>query len=331
MRRAAHYISIAVSFGLLLVLVWPRPEVPKQDERPASPVLQPQRSSQPLAVAAVRLPPPPAPSSTALAPPRAKPVPKRLTVTPLKPVASEKLTPAPPKVIVTPLKPKPAPKPAPRPTLKPSPLPRAEAKPVEPAPKPVESAPKSSTVVPDAKAVNTGRALLRLLEHGSGPVIEIAWPDPRAAQQRLFAQFTRCYGLRVAVLGGADRLYIDEGSPGAPWSLNLDAFSGFMRQHGANAVAEEAATLRRIRARHRLPQDSAAVRIFPRHVDALLLGGLQQIVGADHAKRATIRARYVMRAGRVLVEAVQADGRMFPGQVDLTPAAHRACRDGRGI
>ena len=324
MRRAAHHMSIAVSFGLLLVLVWPRPELPTQDERPAAPAVQPLRSPKPLAVGAVHLPPPPGPSPAASAPPRVKLVPKRLTVTPLKPVASEKLTPAPPKVIVTALKPKPAPKPAPRPTLKPSPLPRAEAK-------PVESAPKSRTVVPDAKAVSTGRALLRLLEHGSGPVIEIAWPDPRAAQQRLFAQLTRCYGLRVAVLGGADRLYIDEGSPGAPWSLNLDAFSGFMRQHGSDAVAAEASMLRRIRARHRLPQDSAAVRIFPRHVDALLLGGLKQIVGADHAKRANIRARYAMRAGRVLVEAVQADGRMFPGQVDLTPAAHRACGHGRGI
>ena len=317
-------MSIAVSFGLLVALVWPHPELPKQTEQPAVPVVQPQKTQQPPAVAALRLPPPPAPPPSALAPPQAKLVLKYLTVTPLRPAGSEKPAPALGKGAVTPLKPQPAPKPTPRPTLKPAPPPRVDAEPINPAP-------PSKTVVPDAKAVNTGRALLRLLEHGSGPLIEIAWPGAPAAQQRLFAQLTRCYGLRVAVLGGADRLYIDEGSPGAPWSLNLDAFSGFMRQHGSNAVAAEASMLRRIRARHRLPQDSAAVRIFPRHVDALLLGGLQQIVGADHAKRANIRARYAMRAGRVLVEAVQADGRMFPGQVDLTPAAHRACGHGRGI
>ena len=75
----------------------------------------------------------------------------------------------------------------------------------------------------------------------------------------------------------------------------------------------------------------AAVRIFPRHVDALLLGGLQQTVGADRANGAAIRARYAMRQGRILVEAIEADGRAIPGRIDLTPAADRACRRGHGV
>lgn len=317
MRRAARYISIALSIGLLAALALPRMEAtPERPKPPAAPAAQ-ETPAAPAAVAAVRLPPPPAPK------PAPAPVAKTITVTPLKPNAPK--PPAPKVASVTPLKPtaKAAPAPVVRPPLRPSP------------PKPAAAAPESQTkaqgtVTPDAASVTEERALLRLLEHGSGPSIEIAWPESARARQRLFETFTRCFGLRVAVLAVPDRLYVADGAPGVPWPLNLDAYSGFMRQHGNAGAATEKAELRAIRARHGLPPDSAAVRIFPRQVDALLLGGLRQLVGPQEAGRQTIRARYRLTGGRVFVEDVRANGARLSGRIDLSPVAHRACRGGIG-
>ena len=69
------------------------------------------------------------------------------------------------------------------------------------------------------------------------------------------------------------------------------------------------------------------VRLFPRRVDALLLGGLRNLVGGDYAKYRAIRARYRLDGARVSVRDVIADGRSLIGRVDLTAAA----RCGSGI
>ncbi len=326
MRRLAQILSITLPAGVILALIWPQQPVaePQREESkpPRRELPKPEAirtaAPRPAMAAAVHLPPPPAPKAPPLAP--KAPPPKKIAVKPLKPVA--------------PVKPKPAAAP-PRPYLKPVPPAlkppelRVKPQPVrQPVAPPEKPRPAPKTVAPDAAAVSEGRTLLRKLEHGSGPAIEIAWPDSLSGQTRLYRRFNDCFGLRVAVLAGEDRLYIAASPPGAPWRPNLDAYSGFMRQHDASASQAEARELRRIRDRHSLPRQSAAVRIFPRNVDALLLGGLQQIVGADYAKRKTIRARYVLLRNQVFVEGVRADGRPIAGRIDLTPASRRACRTG---
>lgn len=323
MRRLAKTLSVALSLGLLMVLVWPfeaeRRPPPKAQPKPAAVDLPPA-----ISLAAVQLPPPPAPKAPPVPP--TPPTPSKQPIKPLKPVAKAEAKPAPPQRPF--LKPAIASKPKSSPKLEPKFAPKPS---VERNAKPPVQKDEPQTVKPDAVAVTEGRALLRLLEHGSGPLIEIAWPESRAAQAQLYGHFGDCYGLRVAVLAGENRLFVAVGPPGAPWRLNLDAYSGFMRQHGASAAPAEAQELHRIRERHRLPLHSAAVRIFPRHVDALLLGGLQAIIGADYAKRQTIRARYVLRNSRVFVENVRADGRRVAGRIDLSPAARRACRSGHKV
>ena len=42
--------------------------------------------------------------------------------------------------------------------------------------------PKVITIVADKKVTREGRVLLKLLEHGDGPAIEIAWPAARSAK-----------------------------------------------------------------------------------------------------------------------------------------------------
>ena len=302
-RRLPHSLSILLSLGIVLAMAVSLVPVgetlqerPQEAERKAAQ----SEAIAPAAIAVVRLPPPPK---------SAAPTPAPRAITPL--------TPKPTAVPLQTAKP--------RSFLKPA----EDAARTDAAQKPeANTALAAAAIAPDAAAAMEGRTLLRLLEHGSGPAIEIAWPASAAAREQLYRRFRTCYGLRVAVLDGAERLFVADGVPGAPWLLNLDAFSGFMRQGQGSAGPDEAAVLRRIRARHGLARAGAPVRIFPRHVDAALLGGLQQIVGAAYAERKAIRARYALQGSRVLVEDVRADGSALPGRVDLSPAAQPACRTG---
>ncbi len=293
-RRLFRYLSMALSLGILCALIYQvvpsAPDVRKP--APKAVVDKTPPPPQPVVLAAVQLPPPPKP--------------QRL------------------KVSLSPLKPKPKKKPA---TSKP--VRQAALKPTVPAPsaepaKPDPPHDRPLDIKPDAKAATEGRTLLRLLEHGSGPVIEIAWPAAANIRERLYRHFRKCFGLRVAILAGEDRLFVASGAPGTPWRLNLDAFSGFMRQHGGG-TRDERRELRHIRRLHAAAAGGAAVRIFPRHVDAVLLGGLGQIVGAGYEARKTIRATYGLRGGRVIVDGVSVDGRRMPGRIDLSSAMRSGC------
>ena len=61
----------------------------------------------------------------------------------------------------------------------------------------------------------------------------------------------------------------------------------------------------------------APVRLFPRNVDATLLGGIGQIVGAGYLCHKTIRARYRLSGERVSVVEIRADGKALPGGIVL--------------
>ena len=230
------------------------------------------------------------------------------------------------KAIPTPLTPTPTPATTPTIELVAAPDPVQPALPVTaiepaPTPEPLEPAP----VVVEATALADGRPLLRILEHGAGPSIEIAWPNATSERERLFELFRSCFGMQVAVMDGQGNVFRDDGQPGQPgqrWDIDLDRYSGFVRQPMGNLTAAEAALVRAAQSRHRGIGANNPVRIFPRNADALLLGGLRQIVGTGTYETVeTIRAVYRLEGGQVIVDSIVADGRAVAGGIPLRAAS----------
>ena len=180
-----------------------------------------------------------------------------------------------------------------------------------------------SGVVPANEAMQEGRTLLRILEHGSGPSIEIAWPSSMSDRERLYATFRDCFGMRVAVMTDAGVLYaLDDGSRDA-WDIDLDTYSGFVRHPEGRMTATERGLLRNVPA---AAPGARLVRIFPRRVDAVLLGGLQALIGSGYGEAGSIRAAYRYVAGSVAVTGILIDGRSIGGSIDLAASAPRRCR-----
>jgi hypothetical protein len=65
------------------------------------------------------------------------------------------------------------------------------------------------------------------------------------------------------------------------------------------------------------------VRIFPRGVDARLLGGLGQLLGKTYRTMGRIRASYQMTARGVSINNIYADGKRIPGEIVLNPVTRR--------
>ncbi len=198
--------------------------------------------------------------------------------------------------------------------------------PETPPPAPVVKIKSPQQAPQDAKtAAQTGRPLLRMMEHGDGPSIEISWPRDSRARADLYRVFSQCYGMRVALMTAAGSLYDEASDPGQAWPINTDRFSGFLRRSQGGATADELATTRRIRARHGL-SNAAAVRVFPRQTDAVLLGGLKNLTGDGYANGQTIRAAYRLSGWRVGIADIHVDSRPVAGEVDLSGAARSGCR-----
>ncbi|MBT6428423.1 MAG: hypothetical protein HOK30_12230 [Rhodospirillaceae bacterium] len=204
----------------------------------------------------------------------------------------------------------------------PSPIP---IKPTKPVPVKIETRPAQTTKptpasrpATDVKAVAAqGRVLLHLLEHGQGPAIELAWPGNADQRARLYHKFRDCFGMQVALARHGGELFIAGSPRGQSWQPNRDRYSGFARQPSGRLVAAERDDLHAIARRHGLPRDIPAMRIFPRRVDARLLGGLDQLLAGGYGKAASIRARHQLSGGRIIVRDIQVDGRAVPGMFDL--------------
>ena len=184
---------------------------------------------------------------------------------------------------------------------------------------------KNGTVMLDGEGVHQGRALLRILEHGEGPSVEIGWPANGTVREHLFQRFASCYGMRIALMDGDGRLFVADGRRQIPWPVNLDRYSGYVRQANGVVGRAERQAVGRIRAHHGTVTGATVVRLFPRRVDAILLGGLHALIGGDYARAKTIRATYQLNGGSVIVDAVIVDGRRVPGGIDLSLGAGRTC------
>lgn len=324
MRAAgiAGLLSIVVSLLLavvVVVLIYPQSaqeiEKSRKQDRAAARVAAEMKAIRknappPVRIARLRLPPPPV-ARPVQAPPEPAPRPVRkietVEVKPLRPSAppARKKPPPPKKIsVLTATAKTPAPPPERR---------RSEAQ------------PKQVTV--DVTSRKAGRTLLRLLEHGKGPSVEIAWPDSIADRGRLYRRLTRCYGMQGAVMDGDDRLFAATGPAGAPWKMDLDRYSGFLRAPAGEPVEEESRSFTDIGARHRL-SNWRPVRVFPRNVDAVLLGGLQQVIGGAYSNARNITAAYKLTGRRLILDSVRVNGRVLAGAVDLTGVAAAGCRAG---
>lgn len=264
----------------------------------------------PATMTVVALPPPPATPVALLPAPAPRPIPvPRKALTPLPPQPQA----APSTVAVRPLRAEKSKPPAPLKTSAETP----------PAPSPARS---PAVVANPAETAADGRVLLRLLEHGSGPGIEIRWPREAAERERLYHVLKRCYGMRLALLDSQSRLFVEGGARGDAWRPNLDRFSGFVRQPLGPLTGGERRQAAAIRARHGALGAAVPVRLFPRPVDAALLGGLRNLIGDGYGDRRTIRARYRLTGGAVIIEGVTVNGRSVAGRVDLSRVARCARR-----
>lgn len=173
---------------------------------------------------------------------------------------------------------------------------------------------------PEAKK---GRMLLRLLEHGLGPSIGLAWPEGAAARSSLYKLLRRCYGMFTALMAADGTLYSVAES--GKWIPDMDRYSGFVRQPVGILPPVENKEAQRARHLLRLGPKTTLVRLFPRHVDAVLLGGLQNLLGGRYKKTETIHARYIQKGHKISIDFITADGRSVPGRI-IFSAAQAKCR-----
>ena len=181
-----------------------------------------------------------------------------------------------------------------------------------------EEAPTPEIAVSQTGAESkTGRVLLKLLEHGTGPEIEIAWPEDGHSQTQLHDIFTQCFGMVTAVMDSQNRLYRKQDNRGQTWDINTDRYSGFVRQPVGRISAKTRTTAANIRRHHYISRNSQMVRIFPRQIDALLLGGLHRLIGPNYKSHRNIQARYQLQNGLVKIENLNVDGAPIDGAITL--------------
>ena len=278
-----------------------------------------------------------APPQQEMAQQAAKPALKPVSITPLKPLASPE--PASPEQV--PAQPTSQPVHEIQPLSPPEPIQQlrpvqqeeitlpaeetlADVQPVETSPAPQPAPPQEiyeeaeppqkieANEIPAKEIQAKGRPLLRLMEYGQGSAVNIAWPADVTAMTRLYDELNRCYGMESLVIHQG-RLYNRVGL----FEPNQDRYSSFMREVQGQIPPRESEFLRKI------PVSGAPVRLFPRRVDAMLLGGLHHLLGQEAMDGHHISGTYSLAQNRLLVTDLRLDGVQVEGAVDLT--AIRRC------
>jgi hypothetical protein len=302
-------IAAAIGFAAWVVWLWVDPLADEQTQKKPVEIVKPQMkkpvTQQPENLDIYVLPAPPVPIKVASPPQAPKPVVKKL---PPAKSAPEK------DVVEVKVKPKVDLKVEPK---------RVQTKPVKEklvqqpkkiAKKQPENPKEVVHEVTRTEAVS-GRALLRVLEHGKGPQIEIAWPQNAQVRDTLYDKFQNCFGMENALMDGAGNLFRKDEPRGQRWEINLDRFSGFLRQASGRLPRAEERKMNAISYHHGHLNSPVPVRIFPRRVDASLLGGLKAIVGDGYMKAKSIQAQYDANG---LITDIRIDGRMVSGRVKLS-------------
>ncbi|MBO6518396.1 MAG: hypothetical protein JJ900_16045 [Rhodospirillales bacterium] len=179
---------------------------------------------------------------------------------------------------------------------------RREKAPSTPAPTP-QAIDVNETAAPAPAEIARGRVLLRALEAGDGPRISIAWPKSVHDREALYLVMTRCLGMAHAVMTAEGQLFRDQDPPGTLWRPNADKYSGFVRSADDTILPRERQLKDRIRRRHGV-QDGVLVRIFPRAVDAAILGGIHTGAGRHMDSSSNVQATYTLNGDDVSVSGI---------------------------
>lgn len=166
-----------------------------------------------------------------------------------------------------------------------------------------------------------GRALLRILETGKGPVVTIEWPNQRMMREKIYSFLTGCYEMQTSIYLDKIGLYRYEDPPGKKWEINSDEISAFIRQPSGELSKTEQQVVASIRSKHKI-WSGIHVRVFPRSVDAALLGGLKSIIGAQYSSSKSISARYFIEGNNVGLRGIQRNKTVIDGSF-LLPKPRR--------
>ena len=170
-----------------------------------------------------------------------------------------------------------------------------------------------------------GRAYLRLLENGKGPEIEIAWPESATNRRRLFEIFSRCYGMKTALMDDRGYLFLSEGPSGRHWPVDLDEYSGYVRSASGILAEIEEVKAQEIRSHHSKLFSGSIVRVFPRELDAVLLGQLANLTAKKYKDISQVRAAYQLMGSSVIINSILVNGKEVQGSI-LLPVKVRGCR-----
>lgn len=200
-------------------------------------------------------------------------------------------------------------------------------KPAEATP---EAAPKTNSKIvvanrSDSVTVSEGRVLLKLLETGKGPNVEIAWPHQIIQQDKLFNAFQTCLGLRTGLMTGTGEFYLLHGTAGSPALINPDETSLFLRQIVGKISKSEQAILSKIKKRHAVERGQP-VRLFNRVVDAALLGALAEFFPKNSDNSLDVRAHYGLSSNAISVENISINGEHKEGTIRLGLGLLGKCR-----
>jgi hypothetical protein len=108
-------------------------------------------------------------------------------------------------------------------------------------------------------------------------------------------------------------------------NVNLSDDRPTFTSHLECSAAGERMHVNAIRGRYGLDGDRV-LRLFPRRVDAILLGGLRRIAGDSFDRGVRIRARYRAVATGIEVAYITVDGRAVTEIIVLPYTAQRTCR-----
>ena len=288
----------------------PQPKAPPQPKEPTQQATKPAPSPKPVSIKP--LTPLASPEPASIEPSPAEPVQATQVSQPvheIKPLTAPKpqvQKEQPQEEIAEPVEIKPAAPPSPQPAP-----PQEIYEEAEPAQK-IKATDMPIKEIPVKEIQAKGRPLLRLMEYGQGSAVNIAWPANSSAMTRLYDELNRCYGMESLVIHQG-RLYNRAGL----FEPNQDRYSSFMREVQGQIPPRESEFLRKI------PVSGAPVRLFPRRVDAMLLGGLHHLLGQEAMEGHHISGTYSLSQNRLLVTDLRLDGVQVEGSVDLT--AIRRC------
>ena len=173
------------------------------------------------------------------------------------------------------------------------------------------------------KDFSKGRVLLKKLEHGKGPQIEVSWPDKLSQKQKLYFTLTKCFGMKTAGLNSSNQLFQKKDAPNKPLKLNVDTSSGFIREVNGRVSNAEVDETVRIKQKHSNQIFKSFVRIFPRQVDASLLQGLHSVLGDDFSKAKQIKASYRLNEKDVEIFDISNGAKMFSAFFQLRKSSRQ--------